>query len=476
MKFLSSLRDRNFWRVTLALALPVAFQQLLTASFSLVDTLMVSQLGKNELAAVGMAGQYSMLFNMGLFGFCSAAGVFGSQYWGAKDKDGINRTCGMTLTCAFISTMIFVLLAALFPYKVMGFLTKDIAVLEIGVSYIRIAVWSYPALYLSSVFSSILRSTEHVKLPMIVSGISAVLNGVFNYALIFGKLGMPTLGIRGAAIATCISSWCAPLLLLTISILQKNILYVSPFRWFSFKMAHLKEYLQKALPVAFNESLWGLGTFLVGAIFSNYSTDGYAARTILSTFENICFVFFIGLCNAACIMIGKSVGEGKTERAVEDSKRFAVLVPLFGVFIGAFIILFRSPLVNIFNMGESISESTLAMARTLMLIYAIEMPVRNIPYIQIVGIFRSGGDTTTGVRYDLVSLWLISLPVTYIAAFVFHLPFPVIFLLMYVSEDYLKSLLCLRYFFTMKWIKPVTEEGKEGLRLWKEKRLQETAK
>ena len=466
MKFLSSFRDRGFWRVTLSLAIPVALQQLLTASFSLVDTLMVSQLGVFPLAAVGMAGQFTMLFNMGLFGFCSAAGVFCSQFWGAKDQDGIHRSCGMSLLCAMLSTMIFLCLGAFSPEFVMGFLTKDSAIVELGSAYLRIAVWSYPALCLSAVFSSVLRSCEQVKVPMTVSCISAVLNGICNYVFIFGKFGFPEMGIEGAALATVASAWCAPVLLCIISLFQKNILCVSPLRWFAFRLAHIKTYLSKALPVAMNETLWGFGTFILTAIFTNYSTEGYAARTILGTFENMCFVFFVGLCNAACIMIGKSVGEGKTQRAVDDAKRFALLVPVFGLVLGIFIALFRTQLVQIFNLGENISQTVLDLAGWLMLIYAFHMPVRNVPYIQVVGIFRSGGETFKGTIYDFVCLWLISIPTTFLSAFVFHLPFPLVFLIMFVSEDYLKCFLCLRYFFTMKWIKPVTEEGKAGLAEW----------
>ena len=469
IKFSQLFGDAPFWRRVMKLGLPIALQNLLSASYSLVDTLMIAGLGSVALSAVGMAGQWSFLFNMLLFGICSAASMFVSQYWGSKEHDKIKRSAGLTIliTCSLCTVFVFCL--ALFPKAFVGFLTDDPTIAAAAVDYLRIIVWAYPATALTLTLGAVLRACEYVKLPTVVSAISTVLNVFFNYALIFGKLGMPAMGIRGAALASLISAWVGPVLLIAVSLLRRNILYGKPREFFSIPKEFFGLFVRRATPVVFNESMWGLGTFLLNAIYTNYDPVGYAARTILSTFENIAFVAFVGLCNAACIMIGKSVGEGKIERAVNDARRFTCLVPVVSVFAGLCIILLRHPLVQIFNMGSNLAPETLSLAAKLMFVYAMELPVRNIPYIQIVGIFRPGGDTATGVRYDLFCLWLMSLPVTYICANVFALPFEVIFFLMYVSEDYLKTFLCLRHFRSRKWLRPVTDEGKAGLAAYKSK-------
>ena len=217
MFFKKYFGEKGFWRVALRLAIPVALQQLLIASLSLVDTLMVSQLGNEQLAAMGMAGQWTMLFNVTLFGFCSASSMFVSQYYGAKDEKGIRRTCGLSLTCAFVLTTFFVALQLAAPEFVIGLFTDDPTLSAFGNSYLRIAIWSYPALFLSSVLSAVIRACGQVKMPMVVAGFTAGLNAALNYILIFGKCGMPALGMEGAAIATVISAWFGPVLLLLFS-------------------------------------------------------------------------------------------------------------------------------------------------------------------------------------------------------------------------------------------------------------------
>ena len=454
--------DSDFWRITLRLAIPIALQNLLISSFSLIDTLMVGQLGDVALSAVGMAGQWSWMLNIALFGVISGTSLYISQYWGVRDIDGIHRTYGIALTSAVLIATAFALSGLLIPGGIVSIFNRDPAIIDAGSAYLSIAALSYPAVAISNILSTVLRSTERVRLPLAVSGVTAVCNAVLNYTLIFGKFGLPAMGVRGAALATVISSWMGPLLLLLFSSFQKNILITSPARLFRFKRAQVGAFYRRAAPIILNESLWGLGTVIFNVIFSNLGYEYYAAVTIHKTFENIAFVLFVGFCNACCIMVGKSVGAGKVERAVMDSRRFAMIIPFVSLLAGAVIILLRAQLVSVFNMGGNISELTQRTAQTILLIYGLELPMRNIPYIMIVGIFRSGGDTTTGMRLDLFSQWLLSIPATFLAAFVLKLPFVVVYAIMYIFEDYVKSFLCLRHFLSDRWIHPVTEEGKQG--------------
>jgi putative MATE family efflux protein len=444
------------------LAIPIALQNLLISSFSLIDTLMVGQLGDVALSAVGMAGQWSWMLNIALFGVISGTSLYISQYWGVRDIDGIHRTYGIALTSAVLIATAFTLSGLLIPGGIVSIFNRDPAIIDAGSAYLSIAALSYPAVAISNILSTVLRSTERVRLPLAVSGITAVCNAVLNYTLIFGKFGLSAMGVRGAALATVISSWMGPLLLLLFSSFQKNILITSPARLFRFKRAQVGAFYRRAAPIILNESLWGLGTVIFNVIFSNLGYEYYAAVTIHKTFENIAFVLFVGFCNACCIMVGKSVGAGKVERAVMDSRRFAMIIPFVSLLAGAVIILLRAQLVSVFNMGGNISELTQRTAQTILLIYGLELPMRNIPYIMIVGIFRSGGDTVTGMKLDLFSQWLLSIPATFLAAFVLKLPFVAVFATMYIFEDYVKSFLCLRHFLSDRWIRPVTEEGKQG--------------
>lgn len=457
------LGDAAFWRAAMRLALPIALQNLLTSSFILVDTLMVGQLGDLALSAVGMAGQFGWFLNMVLFGICSGAAVFIAQYWGAEDMPGIRRTYGIALLFALGVSALFLMVAAAFPAGVIRVFNRDAAVVEAGVSYLKIACWSYPAIAMSNVFSVALRSTEQVKLPMVISLFTTVLNALLDYTLIFGALGFPAMGVQGAALATAISAWAGPLLTLAVSAAQRNLLSSPPRQVFRFSREALREYMAKSAPVIFNETMWGLGTLLFSVIFANLGYQNYAAVTIFRTFENICFAFFIGLCNACCIMIGKQVGAGEIADSIRDARRFTYIIVLLSILTGGLVAIFRNQLASIFNLSGNISPETLATTGILILIYGLELPIRNIPYIQIVGIFRSGGDTATGVKLDLLSLWFCSVPVTALSAFVLRLPFWAVFAIMYIAEDYLKVYLCVRHFRSLRWIRPVTEQGIKGL-------------
>ena len=261
--------DRRFLKVALSLSIPIALQNLMTSSFSLVDTLMVGQLGDGELSAVGMASHWSWLMTMIMFGICSGTSVLSSQYWGAGNIKGIRKTLGISLTFGLLAAIVFASIGFFAPETVIRIFNRDEAVVRQGVAYLGIAVFSYPAIVISNILSATLRSTERVKIPMFVAAFTSVLNAVVNYGLIFGEFGMPEMGIAGAALATVISSWANPVLLIVLSVIRKNILCCNPVEFFGFGLAEIKLFFSKAAPVIFNESIWGAGTFVFNVIFAN---------------------------------------------------------------------------------------------------------------------------------------------------------------------------------------------------------------
>ncbi len=457
------LGDRPFWKVLVRLALPVAIQNVLTSSFQLVDTLMVSNLGDVTLSAVGMAAQWGWLAAVLSFGLCSGMSVFVAQYWGVHDHKGIRRVLGMGLVTCLILSSVFLAVALAMPQGVVSLFNRDPEVIATGSRYLRIVCFSYPAVALTTILSAVLRNTERVKLPMYVSIVTTIANAFADYGLIFGKFGLPRLGVEGAAIATCISAWMGPVLIVLFSAFEKNLL-MGPVRELGeFTLRQLGEFFSRALPVILNEGFWALGILVLNIIYSNEGYQYYAGMTIFRTFADLAFAFYVGLGNACVIMVGKSVGKGKIRRGVEDATRFTFLLPLAGVVIGGLTILFRYPLISIFSTGGNLSPVTLSTALWVTIFCSCEVAFRNIPYVQVVGVFRSGGDTLHGMLYDLGSLWLVSIPAALLAAYVFHWPFTAVVAAAYLGEDIPKCLLCLRHFFSMRWLKPVTPEGRAGL-------------
>ena len=442
----------------LPLALPIALQNLLMTSFRLVDTLMIGKLGDVSIAAVGLAGYASFLMELIMFGLASGGSVFIAQYHGAKNGDGILRAYGTLLLFALPLSVAFTAYIFFFPDTFMHLLTNETALITEGSDYLRFACFSYLGLAVNQAMSITLRSTENVRVPMIASSIAAVLNAVLNYVFIFGKLGLPAMGVAGAGLATSISAVSAPLVMGLLSAKQKNILWAPLKKIFNVK-GFLGLFWSRALPVLCNEMFWSLSIVGINMVFGRMGTDNYAAFTIFRTVENFGFVFFMGICNACNILVGKSIGAGDHEAGKNYARRFIKLIPVLGIPLGLLLVLLRLPILSLFD----ISDTAMRTAELLLIIYAVDINIRNIPYITIVGIFRAGGDTRIGLVADMLVMYLVSLPVVILCGLVWKLPFITTYLAMIVAEDLVKTAITLPHFFRMRWIKPVTVPVPENL-------------
>ncbi len=450
-------QNKEFWSLLLKLALPIAFQHLLINSLTFVDTIFMSQLGDIELSASGMASQCNWLLSMVSFGICSGTALFVSQFWGAKRYEDIEKTYAIATVSALFASLVFFVAAFFFSKQIMSLFNDNPKVIDCGVRYLKAAAFSYPATVLSSVLCTVLRSTEKVKLPMFVSVISTSINIVLDYALVFGAFHLPKMGVAGAALATSISAWIGVAVLLIISLAQRNMIIVPLKTFISFTKDDFIRFMKKASPVILNEMMWGFGMVVNNAIYSNTGYENYAACTILRTIESLCLIMFIGLNDGGAVIIGKTVGEGKEELAYNYAKKLAVSVPILSLFIGGGIILLRSSVINLFNLSGNITDATLSIANILVIIYGAEIAFRNIPYTMVCAVFRPGGDSVTGAKYDMLCLWLLAIPVTYFAAFHTKLAFPLVFLTEYLVEDIPKAILCIKHFLSKKWIKSIVK-------------------
>ena len=451
-KQLQGLLDRSFWEAALPLAFPIALQNLLMTSFRLVDTLMIGRLGDVSIAAVGLAGYASFLVELISFGMASGSAVFVAQYHGANNRDGILRTYGTMLLFMVPVGLLFTVGVGAFPEFVMHLFTDDAALADEGARYLQFACVSYVSLTVNMAISTLLRCTEQVRIPMISSGVSAALNAVMNYIFIFGSFGLPAMGVAGAGLATAISSLVNPLLMLAISIAKKNIV-VAPIQKIFAIRGFFKTFWSRALPVLLNEFFWSLSVVGINMVFGRMGTDNYAALTVERTLEGLAFVFFVGICNACNILVGKAVGAGKIEEAKMTAKRFLFLTPVLGAVLGLLIAALRIPLVGMFDLSEAAAST----ARTMLLIFSVDATVRYISYVEVVGIFRAGGETRYGLITDVFSQYLFILPVVILCGLVWKLPFITTYLLMLIADDVSKLAITIPYFKSMRWIKPIVD-------------------
>jgi putative MATE family efflux protein len=444
---------KGFWVNAAVLALPIAFQNLLTSCASLIDTAMIVPLGNSATAAVGVAGRFTFMLNVVAFGICSGAATLISQFWGINDRKGIRRTFGLALVAAAIIAVLFSLLLGLAPKFCVSLFGPEADVAVLAEGYLRILAIAVPFIMFSQVSCAALRATENVIVPLISSFASVIVNTSLNYCLISGHFGFPALGVHGAAVATVVGCSVQAIIVLVFLLFSKNVVKGSARELFGFSRSFVSKFIVTAAPVLLNESMWALGTNIYVMVLSRQGTENYSAYSIYETVQQLFFVFFVGICHASAIMVGKACGRGDREEAYETAKRFLIMTPLSGIVLGALLILARNPLLSLF---EFETEGARAITSALLLFYGVWIGIRMIPYTAVCGIFRAGGDTRIGCIYEIGTLYLIGIPMVCIAAFVLHLPFVAIVATMFIAEDIPKGTLCIIYFLRKKWIRKLT--------------------
>lgn len=447
--------DKNFIKTALSLAIPIAIQNLLTSSATLIDTMMVISLGNHSVSALGVATRFSFLLNVICFGFASGCATLLSQFYGAKEDKNIKKTFGLTLTFALTFSIIYALCLAILPNALANVFVDDKTTITLCADYLRVFAIGVPFLVFSQITTISFRAIERVKIPFISSAISVVVNLFFNYCLITGNFGFPALGLVGAAIGSVIGYLSQALFLMVMLIFTNNPLRGKVKELFAFKGEFIKTYLRISLPVLFNEILWAVGTNVYVMVIARQGSENHAGYTLYENIQQLCFVFFVGICSACSVMVGKSVGAGEHQKAYSQAKWFAFATPILGAILGLILIFVRSPLLSLFPFE---TEGARAVASKCLLFYSFWIGMRNIPYTLVCGIFRAGGDTKIGFKLDVFNMYLIGIPAVLITGLLIKPPFIVIIAVMFIAEDLIKSIMCIKYFLSKKWIKQITEK------------------
>ena len=452
---------RDFLKRVAVIAIPVALQNLLTTTGSMVDTMMIASLGQTELGAVGLCAQFSSLMFSCYWGFIGGGMLFISQYWGAKDHDGINRSYGLTLTCMMTVALIFCALATIFPGAVMRLYTDKPALQKVGIEYLRIVGFNYPLMVLSMAMATLLRCTEKVRIPLYGSIVSVVVNVCLNYLLIFGRLGLPAMGVRGAALATVIAqivSICVILLLAK----RSGHPYITAFRHhFRWKGSLVKDYFRKCFPIIMNELLIGVGNMVINIVLGRQPEEAIAAIAVFRTLEGLIIGFFAGFSNAASILVGKEVGAGKPDLAYTRAWRLVYLCQGFIGLVGLCLIALHTPILRLMGMeGESFR-----IAFGFVCIYIAAAFIRMGNWTQN-DTFRAAGDAAYGTILEIVFMWVMVLPFVYLTGMVWRSATLIVFACCYIDEP-IRYVLMQIHLFSGKWIKPVTPEGIAAMKGWK---------
>ena len=429
------------------IAVPIIIQQLTFSGLNMLGVVFVGQKGDVAVAAVGLAGQLAFLLNLVHFGIISGAAMFTAQFWGRKDLPNLRRVLGLCLILALSASLIFLLLAQFVPAQILSIYSTDPEVIRLGTNYIRIFSWTFLFFAITFSYALVMRSTGDVRTPTTVSVSALLLSTFLSYSLIFGKFGLPELGIQGAAVAAVIARALECVALISITYANKSPVAATFRELTNFNTAFLSRVIKPMLPVIVNELFWSLGITTYNIIYGRMGTESYAAMNIVSTIEQVAFVIFIGISNATSVLVGNRIGAGKENEAYLYAGRSLGLGIAGGLVIGLLLQFVKAPVLSLYNVSPAVIDNAGNVINVIT--FFLWMRVNNMTIV--VGVLRAGGDTRFSMFIDGFIIWLVGVPMAYLGANIFH--FPVYFVyLCAMSEEATKWILGMYRYFSRKWI------------------------
>lgn len=451
-KALDYYRDPEYFIEVRKIAIPIIIQQFTFAALNMVSVMLVGQKGETSVAAVGFAGQIAFLLNLVHFGVISGAAMFTAQFWGRRDVPNLRRVLGLCMIFTILTSLVFFALAQSIPAQILGIYTRDSAVIDLGVDYIRTFSWTFLFLAITVSYGFVMRSTGIVKIPTAISVSALLISTVFSYALIFGKFGLPELGIQGAAVAAVIARALECIALVSYVYIWKTPVAASLREMTDYNLSFIGRVMKPMLPVMVNELFWALGITTYNSIYGRMGTASFAAMSIVGTVEQLAFVLFIGISNATSVLVGNRIGADKNEEAFLYAGRSLGLGMIGGVLTGLLLQVVKAPILSLYNVSPEVIENA---SRVITVIaFVLWMRVNNMTIV--VGILRAGGDTRFSLFLDGIIIWIVGVPMAYLGANVWHLPVYFVYLCA-MSEEASKWLLGMIRYRSRKWIHNLTQ-------------------
>lgn len=443
--------SKSFYKMVFFLVLPMALQNLINVGISSADVIMLGKVGETALSASSLAGQIQYIMTLIFFGLTSGAAVLTAQYWGKKEIRTIEKVMGITMRFALVIAVIFTVAALTMPWQLMSIFTGEYAVKEEGVGYLRIIAISYVFVAITMIYLNIMRSVERVIISSLVYLCSLIINVILNWIFIFGKLGLEPMGVKGAALATLIARICEFFIVVFYAkCINKEVKFHIKDVWKNDTLL-MKDFIKFSIPVTLNELLWGAGMAANAAIIGHLGQSVVAANSVIQVIRQLSMVVTFGIANATAIILGKTIGEHKDELAKVYAKKFILITLSLGI-IGTFVVLLSGQIAGrTLNLTEDAGYYLNVM--TFIMAYYVIAQAYNTTLI--VGVFRAGGDTKFGLFLDSSTMWGVSILIGALAAFVFRLPIPIVYMII-MSDEIIKLPLSTWRYKSMKWVNNVT--------------------
>lgn len=449
MSFL--VKDKNFYRTFFGLASVIALQGLITFSVNLADHVMIGIYSESAMSGVSIVNQLQYLLQMMTNGVALGVVVLCAQYWGKSDLVAIRRIIALGMKFAAFLGLIFTAVTLFWPTQVLRLFTNDPKVIADGVAYLRYISYTYFIFTLVNTLILSFRSVETTVIGPLTALSSLVLNVFLNYVLIFGKLGMPELGVSGAAIATLISR-SAELVIAVIYIRFFDKKLRLKFRHFlKADFEYVKDYIKVALPLIFSSSFWGFAMAAQTAILGHVGSSAIAASGIANTVFQIASIFYTSTSNASGVLLGKTIGRGNIQKVKPYARTIQLIFLLSGIIAGLIILIARSFIVDLYTL----TEESYKLSKDFLLILAIAVVGTAYEFPAVNGIVQSGGDTRYALIVDTLFMCLFTLPFAALSAFVWRFP-PLVTFIFLKADQILKCLPNGIKVNRYRWIKDIT--------------------
>ena len=446
------IRDKEFYKLLFSITLPIAAQNFITFTVSMADSLMLGKLGETTLSAANLANQLFFILMIITFGVTSAAMVFASQYWGKGDIYSLKRIITIMLRVAFVISTVATALALCTPEFVMSWYSDDAEVIKEGADYLRIVGWIYPVYSVTNAMVCIFRCAHEIKISIAVYLTSLIVNVFFNWVFIFGNLGSPAMGVRGAALATAIARVAEFIILIIyLAAFEKKIHYTFADFFVPVK-DYVKDFVKTGAPVILNETVWSIGSSTLSMIIGHISTEFVSANSIANIIWQCVWVMISGMGNATAVIIGNAIGMGKDKAYINKMAQSVIVVAgIMGVIAAGIILLIRGPVINFYE----VEQSTKDLAMDLIVSYALILVLQSMSVQYVVGIFRGGGDTKFSMFIDTAFLWIFAIPLGAYAGLVLKLSPPIVYLVLRCDEVF-KCFAGLIHMKKGRWVRDVT--------------------
>ena len=405
-------KDKSFYKRLVFLALPIALQNLVTFAVGFADNVMISGLGDDAISGVYMANQIQTLLQLMSGGIEGAILVLGAQYWGRRDTESIRSIASIGIRVSVLFGVLLTLVCFLFPRTVLSFFTDKPEIIDTGTDFLKIVCFSYGFFCLTQALIASQRCVETARVGLYVSIGSLVIDVALNYLLIFGKLGFPALGIKGAAIATLVARMCESLIIIIYTLLIDKKLKFTPRYLFVNDKTLFRDLVRYGAPIVAGQLVWAINMLSNSAIMGRQTEDGVvAALSIANTMHNLAYVTMNGMSSAVGIITGKTIGAGEEAKMKEYAKTVQVLFLCLGLLTGGVLQLLKNPFISLYK----VSEAAVLQARSLINVISVTIIGTCYQAACLFGLVKSGGDISFVFKNDCIFVFGIVLPSAIIA-------------------------------------------------------------